>query len=118
MANVASLVESRFLNGELLGSKPQILTIRKADIEELGDEKEPKCVVEFAEQEKPLACNKTQLRTLINLFGAETKAWAGKRIMALGRKLTSGQFAGRYTIELIETEQEAQQGEPEGNAVF
>ena len=102
MANVASFVESKFLNGEMLGRTPQVLTIKTAKIDTLGDDQEQKVIVEFYEQSKPLACNKTQLRTLITLFGEETDAWPNDRVMAYGKKLTSGQFSGKWTIELTE----------------
>lgn len=100
MAKVGSLVEPKFLNGEMLGPTPQILTIKHADINTLGEDEEEKVVVEFYEQPKPLACNKTQLRSLISLFGDDTDTWANHKVMAYGKKLTAGQFAGKWTIEL------------------
>ena len=79
MANVASFVEPKFLNGEVLGRTPQVLTVKTASIDTLGDDQQEKVIVEFYEQEKPLVCNKTQLRLLISLFGDETEAMAQQR---------------------------------------
>jgi len=100
MANIASFVEPKFLNGEMLGATPKILTIKSATIETLGDDQEQKVVVQFYEQEKPLPCNKTQLRSLIDLFGDETETYPNKKVMAYGEKLTAGQFAGKWTVKI------------------
>ena len=100
MAKVGSLVEPKFLNGEMLGATPQIITIKKAGIEKLGDEEEERVVVSFFELEKPLPCNKTQLRALIEFLGDETDIWPNHQVMAYGEKLKTGQFAGKWTIHI------------------
>jgi len=113
MANVASFVEPKFLNGEILGTTPQILTIRSAVIDALGDDQEEKVIVEFYEQDKPLPCNVTQLRSLIDLFGVDTEAWPNNQVMAYGEKLATGKFAGKYTIRITAPpKQAAQQVKP------
>lgn len=113
MANVSSFIEPKFLNGEALGQTPQILTIKSASVDTLGDDGKEKVIVEFYEQEKPLPCNVTQLRSLIDLFGPETKVWPNNQVMAYGEKLAIGKFAGKYTIRITAPpKQAAQQVKP------
>ena len=97
--------QSKFLNGEDVGSMPKNFKIVGIELEKLGDKPEKQLLVGFVDQDKKLVCNKTQYNKLTNLFGFDTDNWLGKVVMMLGRELTSGQFKGRWTIDIL--------GEPE-----
>jgi hypothetical protein len=101
VANVGHLLSSDFLSGSEIPT-PQIVTIKSAEIKELGTdgEKDTKVVLEFYELPKALPCNKTRLKTMVENFGVETGAWVGKTIMIYGQKLSSGKFAGQWTVIL------------------
>lgn len=101
MANVAHLLSSDFLSGQEIPT-PMIVTIKNAEIKELGSdgEKETKVVLSFHELDKALPCNKTRLKTMVESFGVETAAWVGQRVMVYGSKLNSGKFAGQWTVVL------------------
>lgn len=101
MANVAHLLSSDFLSGQEIPT-PQIVTIKNAEIKELGtdDDKEAKVVLEFHELAKALPCNKTRLKTMVENFGVETGTWIGQKVMIYGTKLNSGKFAGQWTVIL------------------
>lgn len=101
MANVSHLLSSDFLSGSEIPT-PQVVTIKSAEIKELGsdDEKETKVVLSFHELDKALPCNKTRLKTMVENFGVETGTWVGQRVMLYGQKLASGKFAGSWTVIL------------------
>ena len=66
----------------------------------LGDEgdQDEKVVLEFHELSKPVTCNKTRLGFMIKNFGDDTTGYVGKKLMLYGSKLSSGKFAGQWTI--------------------
>lgn len=101
MANVAHLLSSDFLSGQEIPT-PQIVTIKNAEIKELGSdgEKETKVVLSFQELDKALPCNKTRLKEMVQNFGVETTGWVGQKVMIYGSKLNSGKFAGQWSVIL------------------
>jgi hypothetical protein len=50
---------------------PQVLTISRCSIEEVGEKKEEKLVIRFAESRKGLVMSATRVNHLQNLFGDE-----------------------------------------------
>ena len=99
MANVSHLLTSDFLSGQDIPT-PIVVTVKNAELKELGDEKETKVVLSFHELDKSLPCNKTRLRAMLENFGPETTGWTGQRVMIYGQKLTSGRFSGQWTVIL------------------
>jgi hypothetical protein len=55
------------------------VTIRTFDKAEVGKEKQVKARVYFEEFERPLVINRTNVKTLIDLFGNDTDEWIGER---------------------------------------
>ena len=106
MADITNLIESKNLNGEELGSNLHPATIKGVTIEEFNNEQ--KVVVEFVELDKRLICNLTQTKTLANLFGANTDTWIGQKVNLLGEQLSSGKFAGRWTVRILPTQAQQQ----------
>ena len=73
MANAATLrkeLGGYFSNADMKGN-PQVLTISKCGVEEVGEKKEEKLVIRFAESRKGLVMSATRCTHLENLFGAE-----------------------------------------------
>lgn len=97
MANVGHLLTGDFINGEsLFQAGPQEVTVAGGNIETLGDD--TKVVLSFSETDKRLALNKTRLTFMVGNFGEDTDQWVGKKVVLHAQKLTSGKFAGQYTI--------------------
>ena len=73
--------KSRFLKAaDLSGEKK--FRIKSVSVEEIGtDKKERKPVIWFTNDERGLALNLTNLRTLSGAFGDNMEAWAGKIIV-------------------------------------
>lgn len=109
MADITNLIESQNLNGEELGARLHNATITNATIREFDNG--AKVVVEFAEFSKSLIANKTQTKTLADLFGSNTDLWRGQKIGLFGERLSSGKFAGKWTIKIIQAQ--AQQPAPQ-----
>ena len=59
-----------------------ILTIKDVTVENVGQgaDAEDKPIIYFQEVKKGLLCNRTNSKTIANLYGAETDAWVGKKI--------------------------------------
>lgn len=95
--NVAHMIKGNFINGEKLSTAgPQEVTVVNGEIISLGEDE--KVVLSFAETEKQLALNKTRLSFMIGNFGEDTDEWKDKKILLHAQQLTSGKFAGQYTI--------------------
>lgn len=106
--NAQDYLKSNYLNGSEL-TTPQIVTIRDAEVKELGDEKEEKIILEFYELPKSLPLNKTRLRAMCDAFGFETQAWLNQKVMVYGQRLNSGKFSGQWTISLVKAPAESAQ---------
>lgn len=71
MANAKDLrkeLGGYFSNADVKGN-PQVVTISKASIEEVGEKKEEKLVIRFAESRKGLVMSATRVNQLEQLFG-------------------------------------------------
>lgn len=106
--NVQDYLKSNYLNGSELAT-PQIVTIKSAEMRELGDDKEEKVILEFYELSKALPLNKTRLRAMCDAFGFETQAWLNQKVMIYGQRLNSGKFSGQWTISLVKAPAESGQ---------
>lgn len=95
--NVKQYVESQWFKGsDLSDSQQQTLTIKDVGKQEFqGDEK---VVVGFLETPKRLICNKSQLKSLVSLFGYDTGAWLNQRINVFA--MPSG-FQDTLTIKIL-----------------
>lgn len=79
-----------YIEGGQLNGKQFELTIKSVSEDELPNHKglmEKKYVVHFKETEKGLVLNKTNAKTIINLYGRETNDWAGKRVTLYAEKV-------------------------------
>lgn len=68
---------------DLPDGKDLDLTIKKVaggELTALGGRKSKKPIVHFEDDVKPLICNKTNGKTIANLYGNTVEQWAGKRI--------------------------------------
>jgi hypothetical protein len=72
-----------------------VLTIQDYSVEEVGPDKETKCLLEFQETEKKLVLNVTNGRVLGDLFGKDADDWIGKRIKLITQPVP---FAGKTTV--------------------
>jgi hypothetical protein len=95
--DASEFVKGRWLHGaDLQPGQPLELTIATVGVHEFEDgTKRPK--VEFLEVEQALSLNKTQTGAMIQLFGANTGAWAGQRITLMP---IPTQFQGKPTIAI------------------
>jgi hypothetical protein len=57
-----------------------VVTIKRVDFAEVGDEKVTKGVVYFDEHKRGLVLNRTNLKRIVGLHGSETDDWVGKKI--------------------------------------
>src|SRR6266568_5065825 len=57
-----------------------VLGITSVGIEEVGPDRQEKHVVRFSESQKGLILNVTNAKTIGDLYGEESDAWAGRRV--------------------------------------
>jgi hypothetical protein len=86
--------------GELDKRKPIRVTIQDVDRREFP-EQGMKLVLSFLEIDQEMILNKTQVSTLIDLFGPQTAIWRGQRINLM--QVTSS-YQGKPTILITEGE--------------
>jgi hypothetical protein len=81
--NIHDIFPSRYLKAHDLGGKSFTLTIRQAQIEELGQlaEKEQCLVLYFIGAKKGFVCNRTNAMIIADLYSPETDNWVGKAII-------------------------------------
>lgn len=93
--DASEFVKGRWLHGaDLPLGQPIELTVATVGVHQFDDgTKRPK--IEFLETEQALSLNKTQTATMIQLFGANTGAWAGQRITLTA---VPSNYAGKPTI--------------------
>ena len=80
---------------DLDDKKDLVLEIADCKMEEVGDDNKP--VVYFAGIDAGLVLNKTNSNTIVDLYGAETTAWVGKKIALFP---TQTEFGGK-AVECI-----------------
>lgn len=80
--NINSAYPSNYLKADDLQGRAITLTIDRVEMESVGQgrNKEEKPVVYFKGKEKGLVLNKTNAKTIANLYGGETDEWEGKAI--------------------------------------
>jgi len=60
--------------------KDAIVTIVNVGFKEVGEERKNKGFVAFAEFDRPMVLNRTNLKRIIAIYGKDTDAWKGKKI--------------------------------------
>ena len=70
---------SKFLKASDLQDKAVVVTIERVEMDSITDDT-TKPVVYFVGKEKGLVLNKTNTKTISNLYGGESDEWAGKSI--------------------------------------
>lgn len=93
--DASEFVKSKWLHGsDLPMGQPVELTIATVGVHQFDDgTRRPR--LEFLETEQSLSANKTQVATMIQLFGANTAGWIGQRVTLTA---VPSQFAGKPTI--------------------
>ena len=84
MANVLSYFDSDYLREFDLPTPEYLVEIESVSAGELtsvGGRKTKKPLVKFKGHAKALALNKTNSKSIAKLYGYETDAWIGKKIM-------------------------------------
>lgn len=99
MPRINDMVESKFLKKEDVMPNPIMVTITKASQHDVSLQNEPsrlKWCLEFAETDKPLVLNVTNMRLLESIFGSDdTDDWIGKKIVLYNDP--SIMYAGKVT---------------------
>ena len=83
--NINDAYPSRYLKASDLNGKNVTLTIKSAEREEVGLDKERKIVLGFANTEKLMVLNKTNGIAIAKMHGNDTDDWVGKRITLCAR---------------------------------
>ena len=94
MVSINTLFPSKYLKADDIDGE-QIVSINGVTQEEVGDEREMKAVVLFAELPKGLVLNKTNASTIAALYGPETDSWKGNRITLFA---TPVEFKGKMSM--------------------
>jgi hypothetical protein len=76
-----TLYPSKWMKASDLDSKARVVTIDKVRVEEVGTDRERRPVCSFVGNDKQLILNKTNCRAISDLYGPETDAWHGKKIV-------------------------------------
>jgi len=101
MALISDVYGGNFLSSAVLKSEKligKLLTIDKAEVEEIGNPPKTKVILTFKETEKRLPLNKTNSRIIADSFGEETDQWIGRKIKL---QTTKRQFQGNI-VDAIE----------------
>ena len=78
--NINSAFPSKYLRAVDLAGQDRTLVMRGVKMEAPGDDGDEKPVLYFEGEDRGLVLNKTNANTIVGLYGAETKKWAGKGI--------------------------------------
>ena len=107
--NINSAYPSRFLAADDLQGKAVQVTIQDAGIEAIGQgaDMDHKIVLTFAGKKKQMVCNKTNARTIAELYGDDTDQWLGKPIIIAPREV---EFQGNMVWALRVSRQKPVQG--------
>lgn len=94
--------KSKWMKGsDLQMGRAVLVTIGKAWEHFFEQQGETKVALKFDEMDQDLACNKTQVMTLIELFGPDPRAWVGQRISLLA---VPSNYQGKPTILISEAQ--------------
>ena len=66
------------------------LVVEKAEVHEVGQEKEKKVVLSFTGKDKTLVLNKTNAKTIASEYGDDYSLWAGNEITVYPDKTNFG----------------------------
>ena len=80
MTTLADIFPSNFLKAADLNNRTVKVKIDKVIFEEIGQEKDKKPVMYFADVKKGLVLNKTNATTIGSVHGQEIEGWAGLEI--------------------------------------
>lgn len=84
MPHVLSLFDSQFLHSYDL-PKPEVAVeieaVTAGELTGQGGRKTKRPLVKFSGAERSLVLNKTNAKTLMTLFGPDTAAWTGKKVV-------------------------------------
>lgn len=113
--DVRAMYDATFLGAWDLCGREWVVTIAKVKQGELvaqGNRKSKKPVVYFEHTKKPLALNKTNMRTIAGMYGYRASEWVGKRITIYP---TQTMF-GPDTVDAIRVRPTIPQGRGQGVA--
>jgi hypothetical protein len=100
--DATTFVKSKYLKGSDLDKrKPIRVTVENVDQREFPEQGE-KLVLKFLEVDQEMILNKTQIGTMIELFGAQTGTWRGQRLNLMQ---VASSYQGKPTILITEAEQ-------------
>ncbi len=80
MTTLADIFPSNFLKAADLNNRTVKVKIDKVIFEEIGQEKDKKPVMYFADVKKGLVLNKTNATTIGGVHGQEIEGWTGREI--------------------------------------
>lgn len=84
MPHFNEFFDSKHIGFWSLGGGDCIATITKVGRGTVGGQqgREPskKAIITFREFEQPMACNKTNAKTIAKMYGADVREWVGKRV--------------------------------------
>jgi hypothetical protein len=110
--NISEAYPSKYLKAFDLNGRNITVTIKSAELEEIGFDKERKIVLSFANTDKQLVCNKTNAGTIAKLLHSEeTNDWAGQRITLCAREV---EFQGTmvHALRVLSQKPEAHKTAP------
>lgn len=116
--------KSRWIKGaDLQPGRPTMVTINAAFEQNFEQQNETKPALSFDEIDQSLILNKTQVKTMLDLFGNDPRAWVGQRINLLQ---VPSNYQGKPTILITSAEsapptgngQPPRQPSPAGNAAM
>lgn len=94
--DVTKYTKSKFLKASDLDlGRPTQATVKRVYEHTFEQENETKVVIEFREFDQHLVLNKTQIMTLVGMFGAQTGTWQGQR---LNLTAVPSNYQGKPTI--------------------
>jgi hypothetical protein len=81
LVNINDAYPDKYLKAEDLKGQEIPVTIVRAEVEEIGQNKDRKIVLYFKDRGKAMVCNKTNARRIAFAYGPETQAWPGKIVI-------------------------------------
>jgi hypothetical protein len=76
---VSEVFPSKYIAAADLNNQNVRVTISRVEIEKIGDDTKP--VIYFKGKQKGLVCNKTNSKTIAQIYGDETDDWAGGELI-------------------------------------
>lgn len=80
--NINEVFDSKYLRAADLKGQTPICTITKIDMQDMKDGQVKPCIY-LNHKDKGLVLNKTNANMIAKLYGPETDAWIGKKIMLI-----------------------------------